>query len=136
MIKKTISYSDFNGNELTEDFYFNLSPAEVIEMELGTVGGFNEFVQKIVQAADVPALSKLFTDFILKAYGEKSPDGKRFIKSEEMSIAFKQTDAYSQLLMELIADTDAAIEFVNGVFPKESDITKRTPKLVNFNAQN
>ena len=95
MLKKTITYHDYNGVEYTQDFYFNLSKAEIMEMELGTTGGLAEMIQKIVAAQDAPSIIKVFKDLILKSYGEKSADGKRFIKSDEISTAFSQTEAYS-----------------------------------------
>ena len=82
MLKKTITYTDYNDNERTEDFYFNLSKAEVTEMELSTTGGLAEMIQKIVTTQDGPKLVKIFKDLVLAAYGEKSPDGRRFIKTE------------------------------------------------------
>lgn len=121
MLKKAITYTDYNGVERTEDFYFNLSKAEVMEMELGTVGGLAEMLKKIVDSQDVPALIKNFKEIILKAYGEKSPDGKRFIKSEELSTAFSQTEAYSTLFMELATDHEAASVFINGIIPQVDD---------------
>ncbi len=117
MIKKTITYTDYNDVERTEDFYFNLSKAELMEMEMGTTGGLAETIEKIVAAQDAPAIIKIFKDLVLKAYGEKSDDGKRFIKSEELSTAFAQTEAYSILFMELATDADAAAKFVNGIVP-------------------
>lgn len=117
MLKKTITYTDYNGSERTEDFYFNLTKAEIMEMELSTSGGLAEMIQRIVKAQDAPAIIKIFKELVLKAYGEKSPDGKRFIKSEEISTAFSQTEAYSQIFMELATDSDAAAAFVNGIVP-------------------
>lgn len=117
MLKKTITYTDFNGVERTEDFYFNLTKAEILEMEMGTTGGLSEMVKKIVAAQDAPAIIKVFKDLVLKAYGEKSADGKRFIKNAELSEAFSQTEAYSNLFMELSMDSDAAAEFVKGIIP-------------------
>lgn len=127
MIKKTITYNDYNGTERTEDFYFNLSKAEVMEMEMSTSGGLAEMITRIVAAQDQPAIIKIFKDLILKAYGEKSPDGKRFIKSEELSTAFAQTEAYSQLFMELATDADSASAFVNGIVP--ADMAKQAAKI-------
>lgn len=121
MLKKTITYTDYNQAERTEDFYFNLTKAEVMEMEMSTSGGLAEMIKKIVAAKDAPAIIKVFKDLILKAYGEKSPDGKRFIKSEEITTAFAQTEAYSQLFMELATDPDRAAEFVNGIIPAAAD---------------
>ena len=119
MIKKTIPYTDYNGNERTEDHYFNLSKAEVMEMEMSTSGGLAEMIQRVVAAQDQPAIIKIFKDLILKSYGVKSPDGKRFIKSAELSTEFSQTEAYSQLFMELATDADAASKFVNGIVPAD-----------------
>lgn len=91
MIKETITYTDYNGNSRTEDFYFNLTKAEVMEMEMSTKGGLAEMIQRIVAAQDQPAIIKIFKDLIIKAYGVKSPDGKRFMKSDEIIDEFVQT---------------------------------------------
>jgi hypothetical protein len=119
MIKKTISYTDYNGVERKEDFYFNLTKAEIMEMEMSTKGGLAEMIQRIVAAQDQPAIIKIFKDLIVKAYGVKSPDGKRFIKNDEVVDEFVQTEAYSQLFMELATDADAAAKFVNGIVPAD-----------------
>lgn len=119
MLKKIITYTDYNGVERTEPFYFNLSKAELMEMELGVTGGMTEMLDKIIAAKDAPSLMKTFKEMIIKAYGVKSDDGKRLIKSEELSIAFTQTEAYSVLFMELITDDKAAADFVNGIIPNE-----------------
>lgn len=119
MLKKSITYYDYNGVERTEDFRFNLSKAELMEMEMSTNGGLTEMINKIVAAQDIPAIIKVFKDLILKAYGEKSPDGKRFIKSEELSTAFAQTEAYSQLFMELATNPEEAAKFINGIIPTD-----------------
>ena len=118
MLKKTITYEDYNGEERTEDFYFNLNQAELTEMELGITGGLSEMIKKITQAKDTPSIIKIFKDLILKSYGEKSPDGKRFVKSDELSLQFSQTEAYPILFMELATDENAAADFVNGIIPK------------------
>ena len=125
MLKKTITYIDYNGTERKEDFYFNLSKAEIMEMEMGTTGGMVEMINKIVAAQDAPAIIDMFKKMILKAYGEKSADGKRFIKSKEISEAFSQTEAYSQLFMELATDADAASKFVNGIVPAAEPAVKQ-----------
>ena len=126
MLKKTIAYTDYNGVERKEDFYFNLSKAEIMEMEMSTSGGLTEMISKIVAAQDTPAIIKLFRDLVLKAYGEKTLDGKRFVKIDENGIplarAFSQTEAYSVLFMELATDAEAASEFVNGIVP--ADVSK------------
>ena len=117
MLKKTFTYVDYNGVERTEDHYFNLSKAELMEMELSTTGGLAEMINKIVAAQDAPAIIKMFKELVLKAYGQKSADGRRFIKSKELSDEFSQTEAYSQLFMELATDADSAAAFVNGIVP-------------------
>lgn len=117
MLKKTITYTDYNDVERTEDFYFNLTKAEMAEMELSTEGGLADMIKRIVAAKDTPTIISVFKKLILKAYGEKSADGKRFIKSEELSTGFSQTEAYSVLFMELATDDKAASDFVNGIIP-------------------
>lgn len=123
MIKKTITYTDYNGNERTEDFHFNLTKAEIMEMEMSTTGGMAEMIQRIVQAQEAPQIIKIFKDLVLNAYGVKSPDGKRFIKNEALREEFSQTEAYSMLFMELATDADAAAKFVNGIMP--ADLAKQ-----------
>ena len=129
MLSKTITYTDYNGVERTEVFYFNLSQAEIMEMELSTSGGMAEMIDKIVAAKETPEIVKIFKDIILKAYGEKSPDGKRFVKSAELASAFSQTEAYSKLFMELATDTEAAAEFINSVVPN-TPVNTSAPSLV------
>lgn len=118
MLKKTIRYTDYNGVERVEDFYFNLSKAEIVDMENTTPGGYSAMLQGIVDAKDQPALIKHFKELVLKAYGIKSPDGRRFIKSQEIREEFEQTEAFVELYMELVSDDEAAAEFTNGIIPK------------------
>lgn len=115
MVKKTIEYEDYNGVKRVEDFYFNLNEAEITEMELSTEGGLTEMIKKIIAAKDQPSIIKLFKELLLKSYGEKSPDGRRFIKNAQLSEEFSQTEAYSKLFMELASNAEAATEFVNGL---------------------
>lgn len=119
MIKKTITYTDFNDVEHTEDFYFSLTKGELIEMQLSVEGGWDQMIQKIINSGDNVKLSDVFTKLILKSYGEKSDDGKRFVKSPEMSEEFHQTNAYSELLYGLMSDENEAAAFVTGILPKE-----------------
>jgi hypothetical protein len=117
MLKKTISYTDFDGNERKEDFYFNLSKAEIMEMEYGVTGGLASMLEKIVQANDNVKIISVFKDIVCKAYGEKSVDGKRFIKNPELLESFTQSEAYSELFMELATDAGKASEFINSILP-------------------
>lgn len=119
MLKKTITYKDYNGNERTEDFYFNLNKAELMEMEMSTAGGLAETVDRIIKAQDAPTIIKIFKKLLLDSYGERSLDGKRFIKNDELKEAFSQTEAYSELFMELSTNAEAASEFVNGIIPSD-----------------
>ena len=130
MLKKTIKYEDYNGVKREENFYFNLSKVELTEMEFGTEGGYADMVEKIVKAMDQPAILRVFKDLILKSYGEKSADGKRFVKSPEISLAFSQTEAYNELFMELMSDTDAAIKFFNGILPNVPDVDEEKIAVV------
>lgn len=119
MLKKTITYTDYNGVERTEDFYFNLSRAEITEMQLSVEGGFAEKIRQIINAKNQTEIIKLFKEIIFKSYGEKSDDGRRFIKSEELSNAFSQTEAYDKLFMELATNDEMGAEFINGIIPKK-----------------
>lgn len=117
MIKETITYTDYNGEEHTEDFYFNLSEVELTRMNLSVEGGYGEFIQRIVADKNAMEISNIMEKFILDSYGIKSDDGKRFIKSKELSEEFSQTAAYSQLYMKLMTNDEAAAAFVNGIIP-------------------
>lgn len=123
MLKKTMTYVDFNGTERTEDFYFNLSKAELMELELTTEGGLLERLQKIVDAKDAPEIVKQFKKIILMAYGKKSDDGKRFEKSEKLSEEFAQTQAYSDLFILLATNAEEAAKFVNAIVPQDSQLS-------------
>ena len=137
MLKKTISYEDYDGNKRTEDFYFNLNKAELTEMEMSFSGGLEKTIEKIVAEQDSKRLIEIFKDLILKAYGEKSLDGKRFKKGEEIRDSFAQTEAYSELFMELAMNANAAAAFVNGITPMASPVslapTMPNPSLVPSN---
>lgn len=131
MIKKTIKYEDYNGNEREEEFYFNLSNAELTKMELGVEGGLSERLKKVLATKDTPQILKVFEEIINKAYGVKSDDGKRFIKSKELLEEFTQTEAYSQLFVELATNENAAQEFILGILPKKlSDEVKKQNVVV------
>ena len=122
MLKKTMTFKDYNGNERTEDFYFNLTKAEVTEWELSLSGGIANKIEKIIAAQDQTEIINIFKELILMSYGEKSDDGRRFIKSDKLSKDFTHTEAYSDLFMELASDAEAAAAFVTGVIPDMSDI--------------
>ncbi len=117
MYKKTLTYTDYNDVTRTEDFYFSLTEAELTEMQLGVEGGYAAMIQKIIKAKDTPALIKIFKELLLKSYGIKSDDGRRFIKSEELSREFTQTPAYSDLYMMLATDDKQASAFIKNIMP-------------------
>lgn len=119
MLKKSITYINYNDEEVTEDFYFNINKAELMELELSTPGGFSESIKAIVAEKNVPLIMSTFKKLILKSYGEKSPDGKHFSKSEDISNKFENTEAYSSLFMELVTDAQKAGDFVTGILPKD-----------------
>lgn len=118
MIKKPIKFTDYDGEEREEDFYFNLSKAELMEMELTTPGGMQQMLNRITKEKDTKRLWEIFKDVICRSYGVKSDDGKRFIKSKELTEAFLQTEAYCELIVELATNADKASEFMNGIIPQ------------------
>ncbi len=127
MIKKTITYVDYDGQTRTEAFYFNLNKVELTKMQLGTDGGFAEFLKRITAAKDTAAMLKVITDLVENSYGEKQLDGKRFRKDKELTNAFIESPAYEALFMELVQNTDAMTEFVKGILP--ADMATETPAI-------
>lgn len=119
MLKKSITYQTWDGVEVTEDFYFHLTKAELVEMELSHKGGLGESLKKIIASEDGAEIIKEFKNILLKSYGQKSDDGRRFIKNQQLRDEFESTEAYSVLFMELVTDADAAAAFVNGVIPQD-----------------
>lgn len=133
MLKITKTYEDWNGMERTEDFYFNLSEAEITELQIGTVGGFAETIEKIINAKEQSELIKIFKDLVLMSYGEKSADGRHFRKNDEVKNGFVDNPAYSIIFMELVSDAEKAAEFINGIMPKSIDkaeLQKKTSELM------
>lgn len=119
MLKRTQTYTDYNGNERTEDFWFNLTDAELAKLMFSKNGGLDEYVKRIVAAQDLPTIINMFEQIVLLAYGQKSIDGKRFIKNDQLREEFAQTEAYSQIFMELAFDDKKAAEFVAGIVPAQ-----------------
>lgn len=123
MLKKTITYTDYDGLERTEEFRFNLTKAELVDMELTTAGTFSETMKRIIAEKDIIRIAKLFKELLLKSYGVKSDDGKRFIKSQELSEAFSQTESYSDLYIELLSNPEEAAKFFAEVAPKMEEVS-------------
>lgn len=119
MYTKQITYTDYDGNERTENFYFNLTKAELIEMDMSVAGGLQKMVEKIVESQDAKQIMEVVKDIILRSYGEKSADGRRFVKSKEMATNFEQTEAYSELFMQIATDEKEATAFINGIVPRD-----------------
>lgn len=136
MYKKTLTYTDYNGESRTEDFYFNLNKAEIIDMQLSINGGFDSYIKKISAEQDTSKLIKLFKDLILRSYGEKSLDGKRFIKDMEKTIEFTQTEAFSDYYIMLATDANEAVAFIKGIFPSSPEFSNELDKIVSENVKN
>lgn len=117
MLKKTVKYHDFNGIEREEDFYFNLTHQEIVEMEMTSAGGLSDRVKTIIAEQDIDKIMEMFKDLVLKAHGEKSPDGRYFVKNDETRARFASTQAFSDIFIELATDDKAAVAFVNGITP-------------------
>lgn len=127
MLRETREYEDYDGVVRKEDFYFNLSKAELTEMELSNEGGLENYIQKIIDSKDGKKIIEVFKSLLLKSYGIKSDDGRRFIKSEEISKGFSETPVYSEMFMELATDDKKAARFVNGILPK--DLAEQVAKM-------
>lgn len=126
MLKKTITYTDYDGNTRTEDCRFNLEEVELTRLEYSIKGGLVDYVNKIVADKDADKMLDLLDRIIVMSYGKKSEDGRRFIKTPEMGEEFRQTPAYSVLFMELIRDENAATAFIRGILP--ANISERISK--------
>ena len=138
MYVKPISYIDYDGVQHTDKFYFNISKAELIEMDASETGGLTKRLQEIVDANETADIFKRVKSIILKAYGRKSPDGKRFIKSPEMSQEFEQTEAYSELIMEFMQNPKSFEEFMRHTLPKVDveETTKPAGNAIPMNSSN
>lgn len=119
MLKKTITYVDYDGNKRTEDFWFHLNKVELTEMNYEHIGGMDKLLETIIKTSDIKGILDIIKDIILRSYGEKSADGKRFIKSKEAREAFEQTEAFVELYMELAGNDGKAAEFINGIVPQD-----------------
>jgi hypothetical protein len=117
LIKKTIKYKDFNDEEVEETFYFHLSKADLIELEVSHKDGLGEALQKVIAAKDNETLYREFKKILLMSYGKRSDDGKRFIKTQELRDEFQSTNAFSEMIMLLATDTDFATDFINNLTP-------------------
>lgn len=122
MIKETVTYKDFDGNEQTDVLYFNLTRAELSELQFSVEGGFKAYVQKIVESKDSKEIFTTFKKILLMSYGEKSADGKCFTKSEEIRNKFENSAAYDELLMTILQDENKAAALINGIIPERVDI--------------
>lgn len=134
MLKKTIKYTDFNGTEREDDFFFNLTKAEIMDMEMGATGGLAEMIATLIKSQNMPEIIKIFREIIIKSCGEKSADGKRFVKTDfngrSIGLNFSETEAFSQLYMDLIKDSKLAADFVNGIIPADLEIDEAKQKEV------
>lgn len=131
MYKKTITYTDYYGTERTEDFYFNLTKAEILKMDLSESGGLERYIRRLMAEQDSKKIVQIFEEIILMSYGVKSADGKYFMKEDPIdhhrySDEFKQTEAYSDLFTKLATDADAAAEFINGISPASANANTST----------
>lgn len=130
MITETLTYVDFGGTERTEDFYFNLTEAEVLNLSLSKEGGMEAYIKKIVNAKSQLELVKLFQDVLRISYGKRSEDGRKFEKSPEIFADFEATQAYSDFYMSLVTNTDKAIAFINGLCDtKPAKAEKNAPQI-------
>ena len=132
MLEKTITYTDFDGESRTETHRFNLTKSEILEMAMSETGGMKKMLERIIMEKDGPKIMANFKEIILKAYGEKSADGRRFVKSKELSEAFSQTGAYDTLFLELVSDANAAAAFVNAVIPDVPSARSVAPSTASF----
>lgn len=138
MYKITETYTDYDGNQRTEDFYFHLTKAEIMEFDFLQQGGMEKMIEKIISTQDRKSLIEIFKTLVIGAYGEKSMDGRRFMKNDEVKQSFIETEAYSQIFMRLATDAKAASEFINNIIPKDlqGELKKEQEKVVSITGDN
>lgn len=123
MLKRLIKYTNFNDEEVTEEFYFNFTTAELAEMELSTFGGMAQMLKNIIATNDGGEIIRIFKKILMDSVGRRSEDGRKFIKNPEIRNDFLDSGAFSALFMELITDIDSGAKFVNGLMP--GDLVKK-----------
>lgn len=129
MLKKTITYTNYNDEQKTKDYYFNLKKSELIDLQFSTAKGFMDYIEEITKIQDNVKIWKAFRDIVLLAYGEKSDDGERFVKSDELRKSFEETEAFSELIYELMSNETAAANFINGIMPADLTAQAKQGKL-------
>ncbi len=127
MLKEKIKYVDYNGLEREEEFYFNLNKVELVELQLNTPGGFDKKLSEAIEKQDIPSIVSIVKDLVIKSYGVKSEDGKRFIKSKELTDSFVQSEAYNTLFMKIVSDADYATKFINSIIPVIDEVKPQIP---------
>ena len=130
MIKWPITYKDYNDNEITEDFYFNLNKAELTKMQFDANGAYSEYIERIKNERNIKLLGEEFKNLILMSYGQKSDDGKVFRKNQQIRDDFENSEAYSELFMTLISDEAQASKFVTGILPKDLQNSVNIPNTL------
>ena len=136
MLKKTIAFTDYDGNQREEDFYFHLNKAELTEMQLEIDGGLTGMLERIIQKKSGPDIIKTFKMLIIRSYGVKSPDGRKFMKSKEIVEDFLQTEAYNKFFMELVTDSAKAADFLNTIIPDDMQHSPEEIKQIVASATN
>ena len=127
MLKEKIKYVDYNGLEREEEFYFNLNKVELVELQLNTPGGFDKKLSEAIEKQDIPSIVSIVKDLVIKSYGVKSEDGKRFIKSKDLTDSFVQSEAYNTLFMKIVSDADYATKFINSIIPVIDEVKPQIP---------
>lgn len=127
MLKEKIKYVDYNGLEREEEFYFNLNKVELVELQLNTPGGFDKKLSEAIEKQDIPSIVSIVKDLVIKSYGVKSEDGKRFIKSKDLTDSFVQSEAYNTLFMKIVSDADYATKFINSIIPVIEEVKPQIP---------
>jgi hypothetical protein len=114
MLKKTVKYTDFDNVERTDTLYFNLTQAELLEIEIHTPGGMEKTIKNAVSDEKSDKIFDIMKELIMKSYGEKNSDGK-FIKTAAISEAFSHTECYSTLLFDVLETSEKAANFFNAI---------------------
>lgn len=131
MLKKRITYTNFEDEEVTETFYFNLTKADLMEMEVSKRGGLNGYIERIQETNDAGLVFEELKSLMSRSVGRLAPDGRGFSRSQQIRDEFMNSEAFSNFILEMLTDPQLAAEFIQGLIPKniESEVDRIVKKL-------
>lgn len=119
MVRREIKFTDFNGKSQTEVGYFNINKAELGKLQMRHNGTYLDYLKLLSERKKVEEMYNFVYELILDSYGEKDPEGRKFIKTPEMRTDFEQSLAFSEMIVDLVSNPDDLANFVKGIMPPD-----------------